>query len=374
MKTKYFYFYLLVLLCNICIFNSFTLAQHLDRSLIDVSKITSWVSSEGFHDWIVDNNVFNGSYPNGKPVGVIFSEGICWGGLVYDGHAPIVRVNGNTYGTGCSPITRLFRVRTDYYTADLTVDASNFFNKDRLDVTNEDIQQLKQQYEKDWNEWPADKGAPYYDEDNDAIYDPNSDVPGVPGAVQTIWINYNDSISESNYGSPPIGLEVQETYWAYYLECPISNVIFKKVDIIYKGVTSSVPNSFIDSMFICQWSNTNLGSSFDDFIGCDTVLNLGYTYNSEDPDAKYNMFNLAPPAVGYTILQGASKYTGNYSDSAVFNFKWRKNHKYFNSKPLTNAILHRTGDYFTEPDFNYNGTLEFYNMMGGYLPIPRYPN
>lgn len=70
-----------------------------------------------------------------------------------------------------------------------------------MDVTNEDIQQLKQQYEKDWNEWPADKGAPYYDEDNDAIYDPNSDVPGVPGAVQTIWINYNDSISESNYGS-----------------------------------------------------------------------------------------------------------------------------------------------------------------------------
>ncbi|MBK7228203.1 MAG: T9SS type A sorting domain-containing protein [Ignavibacteriales bacterium] len=374
MKTKYFYFYLLVLLCNICIFNSFTIAQHLDRSLIDVSKITSWVSSEGFHDWIVDNNVFNGSYPNGKPVGVIFSEGICWGGLVYDGHAPVVRVNGNNYGSGCAPNTRLFRVRYDYFTANLTNDAANYFNKNIIHVTEDDILQIKNQYDKDWNEWPGDLGAPYFDKDNDGIYNPNIDIPGVPGAIQTIWINYNDSLSMNMYGSRPIGLEIQETYWAYYFEGPIGNVIYKKVNLIYKGDTSSVLNSFIDSMYICQWADANIGNGSDDFIGSDTTLNLGYAYNSNNTDQYYLQFGLEPPAVGYSFFQGASHITGNQSDSAIVNFKWVKGRRYFNTKPLSGAILHRTGGYFSDPNYDYNGTLEFYNLMRGYLPIPRYPS
>jgi hypothetical protein len=355
------------------IFSPTVYSQDPSQSLINVSKITSWVTEEGFHDWVIGNNEFNGSYPNGLPVGVIFSEGIVWGGLVYDGQDQKVRVNGNTFGTGCSPITRLCRVRTDYYKADLTTDAASFLIKDRSKITDEDIQQIKNQYEKDWNEWPADKGAPYFDIDKDGKYDPDVDVPGVPGALQTLWINYNDDLSESNYGSIPIGLEIQETHWAYTNRDPIGNVIYKKIDIIYKGTSTSSPDSRIDSMYICQWSDTDLGNSSDDFIGCDTTLNLGYTYNSTDPDAKYGNFGLAPPAVGYSYLQGVSKYTGDLLDSAVFNFRWRRGFKYFNSKPLTVAILHRTGDYFTDPSFNYNGTLEFYNMMGGYLPYPLYP-
>lgn len=374
MKNKFFsaIFFITIILLSVLV-NTPLYSQNPKQSVINVSKITSWVSEEGFHDWIVGDNGFNGSYPNGKPVGVIFSEGIVWGGLVYDGQSQKVRVSGNTYGTGCSPITRLFRVRTDYYKTDLTTDAASFFNKDKSKITDEDIEIVKNQYEKDWNEWPADKGAPYFDEDKDGKYNPDIDVPGVPGALQTIWINYNDSRSESNYGSIPIGLEVQETYWAYTEANPLGNVIFKKVDIIYKGTSVSSSNSRIDSMYICQWSDTDLGNPTDDFIGCDTTLNLGYTYNSEDPDIDYIQFGLAPPAVGYSYLQGVSRYTGNYSDSAIFNFKWRKGYKYFNSSPLTVAILHRTGGYFGDPGYNYNGTLEFYNLMGGYLPQPRYP-
>ena len=50
-------------------------AQDPTQSLINGGNITSWVSNDGFHDWVV-NGDFNGSYPNGLPVGVIFSEGI----------------------------------------------------------------------------------------------------------------------------------------------------------------------------------------------------------------------------------------------------------------------------------------------------------
>jgi len=54
-------------------------AQNPKQSLINVSNITSWVGDDGYHDWLV-NGDWNGTYPNGLPVGVIFSEGICWGG------------------------------------------------------------------------------------------------------------------------------------------------------------------------------------------------------------------------------------------------------------------------------------------------------
>jgi len=66
-------------------------------------------------------------------------------------------------------------------------------------------------------------------------------------------------------------------------------------------------------MYICQWSDTDVGNNTDDFSGCDTTLNLGYTYNSRDLDLAYTKFDLNPPAVGYSFIQGVSKFTGEKS-------------------------------------------------------------
>ena len=91
-------------------------------------------------------------------------------------------------------------------------------------------------------------------------------------------------------------------------------------------------------------------------------------------DQTYDVAPEIPRSVGYSFLQRVSKYTGNSSDSAVFNFKWRKGYKYFNSRPFTVGIIHRTAGDFTDPDFEYNGTLQFYNLMRGYKPEPVYPS
>ncbi|MGE5806506.1 MAG: T9SS type A sorting domain-containing protein, partial [Ignavibacteria bacterium] len=60
-------------------------------------------------------------------------------------------------------------------------------------------------------------------------------------------------------------------------------------------------------------------------------------------------------------------------DSAIVNFKLKSGYKFFQSKPLTVFIAHRTGGYFSEPDYNYQGALGYYNLMRGYLPYPPYP-
>ena len=250
--------FLSVLLISLLLTNTNSFAQNPSQSIIDVGKITSWVRNDGYHDWLV-NGVFNGSFPNGIPVGVVFSEGINWSGLVHDADSQLVRANGNNYMSGTAPVTRLFRVRTDYATADLTLDAANFFMKDTSEVTPQDIQTLRYQYQTDRNQWPADHGAPYYDVDGNGTYDPSVDIPGIPGALQTIWINYNDDQTPI-YGSDPVGLNIQETYWAYASPDSISSVIYKKVDIVYEGTSATPPDAYIDSMYICQWNDTDIGN------------------------------------------------------------------------------------------------------------------
>ena len=343
------------------------------QSLLNINNATMWVTEEGFHDWVVASG-WNGAFPNGTTVGAIYAEGIVWGGLVNDGSSPVVRVNGNTYGTGCAPITRVYRVRPDYLTGDLTSDAASFNNIGIGDVTDADINTLKEQYAKDWNEWPANEGAPFKDVNSNGTYESDVDIPGIPGASQSLFIKYNDDLSASNYGSPPIGLEVTETYWAYAASGPLANVIYKKVDLVYKGTPTSASSSKIDSMYIVQWADADVGNSTDDFAGCDTTLNLGYAYSSGSSDATYAGLGLAPPAVGYDFLQGVSKFTGNPEDSAIFNLKWRKGYKYINPRPMSSSVYFAAGGTWSDPSFNYNGTLEFYNLMRGVRPIPRYPS
>ncbi len=345
-----------------------------DLSLININNISTWVRKDGFHDWVVAQS-WNGAFPNGLNVGAVFAEGVVWGGKVNDGSTPLVRVNGNTYDTGCKALLdRVYRVRPDYKTGDLTRDAATFFGKSLGAVTESDIQQLRDQYEKDWMEWPADEGAIYKDVDGDGQYDPDVDIPGVPGAAQTMFIKYNDAYSASLYGSPPIGLEVSETYWAYAYTGALGNVIYKKMDMVYKGLPTSAANSRIDSMYIVQWVDPDVGNYGDDFAGCDTVLNMGYAYSSSPDDAVFTPLGLAPPAVGYDFLQGVSVYTGNPADSAIFDLKWRKGYKYVNPKPMSSFIYFSAGGAWSDPGFDYNGTLEFYNLMRGKLPDPPYPD
>ena len=342
------------------------------QSLIDVNQITCWTRNDGYHDWVVGGS-WDGAFPNGVVAGAIFSEGIVWGGLVSDGTSPSLRVNGNTYSTGCAPITRLYRIRPDYLNGDLSQDAADFNNIGITSVTSGDIAALRAQYAKDWNEWPASDGAPYNDVDGNGAYDPTVDIPGIPGASQTLFIKYNDDLSNSNYGSPPIGLEVTETYWAYAAAGGLGNVIFKKVDIVYKGIQGAPADAHIDDMYIVQWADADVGNSTDDFAGCDTTLNLGYAYSSGFTDAVYQGLNLAPPAVGYDFLQGVSHYTGNPNDSAIFNLKWRHGYAYINPKPMSSYVYFAAGGTWSDPAFTYTGTQEFYNLMRGVKPDPPYP-
>jgi hypothetical protein len=376
--------------------------------LMNANNVTSWVHSDGFFNWL-EYQSWNGEFPQSSGVGTIFSEGIVFGGIVSDGlYANPLRVNGDTYFVGMQPgaihtdgsvddandiNSRAFGVRPDMppilfgdptQWPDLTIDAATFFQKPQNTVTSSDKAQIASQYFADWTAWPAAKGAPWYIDSvkvvrNDAGFNPNNPhhIPGIPLAAKTIWFVCNDQnvgVSTSFAGSPPIGMEEQMTLWAYATSTPLSDVIFKQVKLIYKGNPGAPANSRIDSMYVVQWADPDDGDANDDFSGCDSSLSLNYVYNSKAMDSKYAAAGLASPAVGYSFMRGATRYTGIASDSAVVNFQMRKGYKYSFSRPMTAATYFASGSPIADPDNgNYSGTQQWFNLMRGCLPRPAYP-
>ena len=105
---------------------------------------------------------------------------------------------------------RIYRIRPDVYPGGPVVDLS-------WEASDEgkSEQQIRTQYELDWNEWKANDGAPYQDIDNNGVYDPTIDIPGIKDAVQTIWFVANDLDSLKTqylYGTDPIGIEYPGNY------------------------------------------------------------------------------------------------------------------------------------------------------------------
>jgi hypothetical protein len=336
-------------------------------------------------------------YPKGTGH-LIWAEGIFWGGLVEDGQTPRLRVNGShreitglkagkvlltssgqVIGSDDPETRHVWRVRKDYqqrysennpyYLGDeqsMAYDAAFSFEMDLEDVDQSDLRTLYEQYDYDWQNWPADEGAPFDDIDEDGHYDPDVDIPGYPGADQTIWLVANDipitvdgdtvDISRRLYRSPGIGLELQMTIWGYekgpmpYLE----NALFKQVRLIYTGNYESADTAHIDTMFISQWSDPDLGTYTDDYVGCDIETSLGFVYNSNPIDRFFlENFGLPVPAGGYAILQGP---VANGETLGMSSFG------YIGAPTPYEPTLR-----------SYDGTIEWWNLMNGFLPTPHLP-
>jgi hypothetical protein len=286
-----------------------------------------------------DNEGFE--FPKGGGKTTTFQDGIIWAGF-HKGRA-IPTMGGSVYRHGLQagkiltrgtattdPIPdnptlaayRVFRVRPDVRPSTAYNETlATLLSTDEVALTGRyesvTAKSLYDQYVLDWNEWPASDGAPYEDVNGNGIYEPAVDIPGVKGADQTLWYVANDLDSARVYnlsGSPPIGIELHKTIWGYRNHRALTNTIFISTKIINK---SGAP---VDSMFIGQWADPDLGDAGDDFVGCDTTLDLGYVYNGGNSDMAYGA---SVPAVGFVLLSGPT-VPGTATDSAIVGLYIRR--------------------------------------------------
>lgn len=406
-------------------------------SILNINNFTSWMRADGIsnHSPFADNG---GYFPRGTRW-AIYQDGFMFGGKAYRdaNHTdpePVqtIRVGGATYNVGTvegrvigfgataepqpssDPSARIYRIRRDYANLrtafqlgvgfqDLQRDAAEVNEIPFTDATSAQMQEVLDQYEKDWNEWPVSAGAPFIDRNGDGVYTapppfgPNFtvdsliegngglgyDEPGVAGADpnspadQVVWTVYNDlnrAVALSLYGSEPLGLEIQVTMWGYKRADALGNLYFKRAKFINKGgvdVTGQGRGNFyIDSMYFAQWSDPDLGASGDDLCGVDTTLeasgktrSLAYVYNGNAIDSEFRKFNLPPPAVGYDFLAGP--VVEAVGDSAIFDLKRRYDVR---NLPMSSFAWFAAGSDISDPPFTREGGLRWWKMLRGFVP------
>jgi hypothetical protein len=319
---------------------------------IAINEIRMWVANngDGSHDPYTDISGFY--WPGGKFAikTAIFEDGLIWGCII----GSDTLVNGDTHREGLQagkilspgkadnpddPKYRVYKIRKKWDTLPQGPE------RDAL--------------ERDYNDWPVEDGAPWIDIDGDSIYTPGIDEPEFSGD-ETLWFVSNDLDtirSRRTYGSNPIGLEIHTLVYGFNENNFLKDVIFKKYTIINKSTSQ------IGDMYISYWTDDDLGDAEDDFVGCDTLLDLGYTYNgdNEDWDGRGDTYGTPPPAVGHMFVQGPV-VRGQPSDSARYQGKWLSGYK---NLPLTSFFLYiGASNCFSDPTMgHYSGTIEFYKNM-----------
>ncbi|GAB4369111.1 MAG: hypothetical protein Kow0042_10650 [Calditrichia bacterium] len=375
-----------------------TVQDKVTRTLSNVGNWAYWIAWDGLsaHDPILDDS--GGIYPR-QTTHVIFTDGVVWGaykgGINPSDLKENLHVGGVTYAVGTVPgyidaggnlvgqdneRVRMYRIRKKYTKywdqmtadekdaakADLAKDAAEHNAVDPGSVTEAMVKEIVDHYAWSWENWPADLGAPTYPDG----------TPGLADADQVIWFVANDFDNASAvalYGTGTIGIEIQTTMWAYdQPAATLGQVIFKKYQIINKS------GATLDSMFLAQWSDPDVGTYTDDLTGCDVDLSLMFGYSGYQKDDQYAAFNLPPAAVGYDFFQGPlvkgkagedlnMNGIDDAEDFAVFDLQ-KVGPGYINL-PMTSYGYFSAGAPISDPPLgDIVATYEWYNMLNGYTP------
>ena len=354
-----------------------------------INNVFNYYGNNGdgsFNRYSADNEGFEFTKGTGKTC--VFEDGVVWGGYHKGRTTP--KVGGSVYRHGLSagpiiqygtattdpvaddptnPSDRIYRIRPDInpgtpFASVQSIIASeeNAYISRYESYTDQNIYD---QYINDWNQWPAAQGAPFaYGKDSNNVqrtsgpYDPRYDIPGRPGADQTLWYVANDcNASRTAFlaGSPVIGLEMQRTIWGYKRAGALGQTIFMSTLLINKS------GAKIDTMYIAQWADPDLGDYSDDFVGCDTSRNLGYVYNGKPTDAEYGT---AIPAVGFDIVQGPV-VPGVPGDTAAFLSGKRAGYR--NLRMTAFTFVTGGSGIFADPVQGAGGDVQWYRQMEGMI-------
>jgi len=269
--------------------NGTILKQEIDSALmnikIDANNISTYLNYRGVFDrYWVSNNSPGFEWTRNSNKYLVFTTGLSASCLI----------NGQLAQTMCSYMG-------EYYPGAITNGQHNDSSIFRIYK----VSRTDSPSSTDWMNWGCmvPYGAPYTDVNNNGIYEPLIDTPGVKNAAQTIFACLTDinpgshNVGEGFGGgvtSPLMGIELHVTKWAYTYQS-MSDVMFTKFEIVNKGgnIWSRTRFAFV--------SDPDVGSPDDDHAGCDTVRNMGYAYNGNNNDPIYGT---APPAVGFDVLKG----------------------------------------------------------------------
>jgi hypothetical protein len=269
------------------------------EAYLDINNVRARILNNGNLFWRGNPNVYE--IPKGGGISTNFASGIWMGGQV-DGQ---LRLAGSTYGpyefwsgplnddgsppADCTPWDRVWKVSKEDVVA---YDGSGLATPDLQD-------------------WPTGLGAPTLDANGDPIDLTDQPLasrvdrkinlaagerPAILGDQMLWWIMNDRGNQHTRTDTPAMGVEVHGSAFAFNTAGAIGNTTFYKYRIMYKG---SVP---LENTYMGIFDDPDLGAAFDDYVGSDTTLGMGYVYNADDDDDGY--YGPDVPAMGYDFFQG----------------------------------------------------------------------
>jgi len=347
---------------------------------LDVNNVKARLQVSGGLWWDGSEGVYIVPKPEvGEPeVSAIFAGGIWMGGLSDSGN---LKFAGQTYGTGS---------QVDYFpgplddngvtTDDDCANYDQFWTTTSTDI-NMHIEDLNDNGVIDGPVpnsvlgWPGRGNpnffgiygfelpyngygmAPFFDYNNNGFYDPmNGDYPDINGASLGTWWVFNDAGNiHTQTGGAPLNMEIQVLAYAYNsANDHINNATYYDYRFISKAT------EVIDSIYIGLWVDFDLGCPIDDYLGCDTLNDLAYVYNSDALDGLSNCNDCLGgntycediPIVGIKMLEGVKDIENNeVIDRGMSSFM------YYNNAGTNPPPVPGTTDPSTAP--------QYYNYLTG---------
>ncbi len=220
------------------------------------------------------------------------------------------------------------------YTTEYDVDWRKVWKLNRYEINNHIANWKNTGYQIPENirTWPGDgdvsKGqathlAPYHDYNANGIYDPeNGDYPIIRGD-QAIYSIFND-IRHDHTGNGTLGMSAEFHCMVYGFITPddeaINNTVFINCLIYNRSLLTYNPLQF------SIYADNDIGNSYDDYVGCDTLLNAAIAYNDEFDEIVDGFgYGAHPPAQSIVLLNTKMKgfsdetYDRPYSFPILFN-------------------------------------------------------
>jgi hypothetical protein len=266
-----------------------SLLQIDNNTYIDANNIKMLVTNHG--SWAFDRTHMAPGmwYPNGSESTMIYASGI-WVG------AEIAEEKHVTPGTFCQEYTP-GPILAGCTWPDSSAPEHRVYKIVRGDTLSDD-----------YVNWPAEYGAPV----------DNSGRPLLKGD-QTLWCVYSDAdpaVHDCDEGSAmhdPMGIEVQQTAFAFDEPGALGNVIFMEFRIINKC------DYLLENTYFSIWCDPDIGGASDDYVGCCPLLSLVYAYNADNDD---DMYGTSPPCLGYDLLKGTVADNGWRQYMTAFSVFW----------------------------------------------------
>jgi len=240
--------------------------------------------------------------------------------------------------------------------------------------------------------WPAEGNihngealnlAPYYDYNQNGIYDPESgDFPLIKGDYAVYFI-YKDTDEHYYLSQDDMGLEFHGMLYGF--NSTIGSVFSETLFLNYQIINRSQTN--YSDVYAGLWTDFDLGYVYDDVFGSDSVNQMMYVYNSniEDgygvEDVYAEDFYGSPAPVQAVMLLNSEVhaavdpdyYSGahpgilyDYDDAVTYNVLQGKS---MNGVPYFNPFALENGDTVITT-YNYSGYPE--NGTGWIAPYAEY--